>query len=312
MKYIIKKLGALIITLFLISFLSFFAFQIIPGDSVLVSLGTSATKEELLRIREEMGYNKSIPKRYFLWLENVIKGDFGQSSNYNMPVKELLKGRFCVTIGLGILSILLIVILALPLGIFLSKKEEKKKSVFISLCNQIFMAIPPFFLGMILTLLFGLILKWFTPGAYVSPQEDFAGYLTFMIFPAFAVAIPKAAMLIKFLRSSVARELAKDYVRTAKSKGNTSNQVLYKHVLKNALIPVITFFGMIIAEVLAGSIVIEQVFNLPGLGRLLVVAISNRDFMVVQTIVLYIAFLVIIVNNLVDIAYRWLDPRLRA
>lgn len=310
MKYIIKKLGALIITLFLISFLSFFAFQIIPGDSVLVSLGTSATEEELERIRKEMGYNKSVPERYFLWLKDVVKGDFGQSSNYNMPVKELIKDRFIVTLGLGVMSIILIIVISLLLGIFLSKKEERKKSVFISLCNQIFMAIPPFFLGMIITLLFGLILKWFTPGAYVSPKDNLMGYFKFMIFPAFAVAIPKIAMLIKFLRSSIARELTKDYVRTAKSKGNTSNQILYKHVLKNAMIPVITFLGMMIAEVLAGSIVIEQVFNLPGLGRLLVVAISNRDFMVVQIIVLYIAFLVMIVNFFVDLAYQWLDPRL--
>lgn len=311
MKYIIKKFSALIITLFVISFLSFFAFQVIPGDSALVSLGTNATKEELESRREELGYNKSIPERYLNWLTKALKGDFGDSTSYNMPVNQLLAGKFSVTIGLGMMSILFIVIISVPIGILSSKRNQDSSKIGISLLMQIGMAIPPFFLGMIITLLFGLILKWFTPGNYIPPSEHFFGYIRFMIFPALAIAIPKIAMMVKFLRSSIDRQLALDYVRTAKSKGNTKTQVLYHHVLKNACIPVITFLGMMIAEVMAGSIVIEQVFNMPGLGRLLVVAISNRDFMVVQVIILYIAALVMIVNFLVDIAYQWVDPRLR-
>lgn len=181
----------------------------------------------------------------------------------------------------------------------------------ITLLTQFLMAVPAFFLGIILTLVFGVVLRWFVPGSYVAPTENFGGYLRYLIFPAIAIAIPKIAMTVKFLKTSVIRELKLDYVRTARSKGNMEHAVLWKHVLKNALIPVITFMGMVIADVLAGSIVIEQVFNLPGVGRLLVVAIGNRDYPVVQAIVIYIASVVLIINFIVDLLYQKVDPRIR-
>ncbi len=173
------------------------------------------------------------------------------------------------------------------------------------------MAVPAFFLGIIITLIFGRILRWFSPGGYVSPGEDFFGYLSYMLFPAISVAIPKIAMTVKFLKTSVLRELKLDYVRTARSKGNTERAILWGHVLKNALIPVITFMGMVVADVLAGSIVVEQVFNLPGVGRLLITAISNRDYPVVEAVVVYIASVVLIVNFIVDLLYQKVDPRVR-
>lgn len=311
MKYISKKLITLIITLLVISLLTFLAFQIIPGDSVLTALGTNATKEAIDAMREELGFHKPYIDRYVSWLTKIIKGDFGISLQYNIPVSILLKDRFIVTFYLALLSLILIILCSFPLAILMVKKEGGLLDRIITLLCQINMAIPPFFLGMIITLIFGLVLKIFTPGAYVSSREDFLGFIGYLFFPAIAIALPKAAMLTKFLRSSLIRQLKLDYVRTARSKGDTEHQILYKHVLKNALIPVITLLAMMIGDVFAGSIMIEQVFSLPGLGRLLVVAISNRDFSVVSAIIMYIAILIVVINFIVDILYQYIDPRVR-
>lgn len=311
MKYILKKLSTLIITLLLVSFFTFMAFQIIPGDSAISSLGTSATTEAIEALREKMGLNENVFLRYFHWLSNTVKGDFGMSSQFNLPVSSLMNERMPVTLWLAVLSIGMILIVSIPMGILSAKHEGGLPDRMITLFNHTVMAIPPFFLGIIITLVFGIVFRWFTPGAYTAPSDNFGLFIRFMIFPALAMALPKIAMVVKFLRSSVIRQLKLDYVRTAKSKGNTPTVILYRHVLKNAFAPVITFLGMIIADVLAGSIIIEQVFGLPGLGRLLVMAISNRDFAVVQVIILYIATTVIVINFTVDMLYQWIDPRVR-
>jgi len=313
MKYIIKKIMTLIMTLFLVSIFTFTAFQVIPGDSVTTTLGMDATEEEVQALREELGLDKSIPEQYVNWLGDALRGDFGTSMQNKMqiPVSELIGDRLPVTVWLAAISFLLIVLISLPLGILAAKKKDGLLDHVITLVTQIFMSVPQFFLGILITLLFGILLKWFIPGRFIHPSESFPGFLRFMIFPAFAVAVPKIAMLVKFLRSSILRQLDLDYVRTARSKGKKENDILYQHVLKNALIPVITFLAMILADILAGAILIEQVFNLPGLGRLLVVAISTRDFGVVQAIILYIATVVVIINFIVDLLYQWIDPRLR-
>lgn len=311
MKYFIKKSGTLIITLLIISLVTFLAFGLIPGDSAMASLGMDASQEQIEALREELGYNKSIPQRYLDWLMHAAVGDFGNSADYVMPVKELLKERFPVTAGLGIISLCMILILSIPLGIAMAKREGRIFDGIMRGVNQVGMAVPPFFLGMILTLVFGILLKWFEPGSYVDIQENPIGYVRYMIFPAIAIAIPKTAMVANFLRSSIIRQQGMDYARTARSKGNTETGVLYHHVLRNALIPVITFLGLVIAEIFAGSVIIEQVFGLPGLGRLLVVAIANRDFAVVQAIVLYMGCLVVLVNFTADLLYQFIDPRVR-
>ncbi len=311
MKYFIKKIITLILTLFVVSFLTFIAFQIIPGDSAIQSLGTDATPEQIDALRNQLGLNNPMIVRYGNWLVNAITGEFGTSLAYSMPVSTIIAERLPVTLALALLSLVMILVISLPLGILTSKKENSKWEGVWQFFIQLGMAIPPFFLGILLTLIFGLLLNWFTPGGFVSWRDNKLEFLSYMIFPAIAVAIPKIAMMTKFLRSAVKRQLSLDYVRTAKSKGNTMRGIMVGHVLKNALIPVITFLAMIIAEIFAGSIIVEQVFNLPGLGRLLVAGISNRDFPVVQAIVLYIAALVLILNFLVDILYQVLDPRVR-
>lgn len=311
MSYYIKKIISLILVLFLVIVLTFFAFQVIPGDGALSKLGTDATPEAIEALRESLGLNDRLPERFFRYLSGVLRGDFGISYQHMQPVSELMAARMPATIGLAVMSVLLVLVISLPLGLLCSKKENGIADRIITFVTQFFMAVPAFFLGILMTLFFGLILRLFMVGGYVAPGKDFFGYIHFLFFPALAVAIPKIAMTVKFLKTSVLREMKLDYVRTARSKGNTEKAVLVKHVLKNALIPVITFMGMVIADVLAGSIVIEQVFNLPGIGRLLVVAIGNRDYPVVQAVVIYIASVVLVVNFIVDLLYQKVDPRIR-
>lgn len=311
MRFYLKKIATLIITLLLVSILTFIAFQVIPGDSALSKLGMDATEEQVEALRESLGLNKSVVERFFSFLSGAIKGDFGTSTQYKLPVTEMIRERLPVTVWLALLSIILVIVISVPIGILCSKKQDGIVDRLITFLCQLFMAIPPFFLGILLTLLFGITFKWFVPGKYVSPDENFGKFIAYLIYPALAVSIPKIAVTVKFLRSSILRELNLDYVRTAKSKGGSGRRILWKHVLKNALMPVITFMGMVIADALAGSIVIEQVFNLPGMGRMLVVAISNRDFNVVQAAVLYIAAVVIMINFVVDLLYQKLDPRVR-
>lgn len=311
MKWIVKKIFGMLITLFLVTVVTFLAFEVIAGNGAVSKLGMDASQEQIEALKEELGMNKSIPARYGEWLGKAVTGDFGTSYQYNIPTTKLVGERMKVTVGLGLIAIVLILVISIPLGLFVSKHEGGLWDHIITTINQIVMSIPHFFLGMIICLLFGVLVKWFIPGAYVPASQSFGRYLGYIIYPAVAIALPKIAMVVKFLRTSVVRQMKMDYVRTARGKGNSENQILYHHVLKNALIPVITFMAMMIADVLAGSLVIEPVFSLPGIGRLLVVSVANRDYPVVQLIVLYIATVVVVLNGIVDILYQVLDPRVK-
>ena len=309
MKYIIKKIASLVITLLIISFVTFLAFSVIPGDAADAKLGLDATDEERAALREEMGLSKSIPVQYFNWLTKAVRGDFGNSYKYPNTVSELISGRLEATLGLALLSLVLILVISVPLSLLSAARPNGVIDNFLTVMTQIGMAIPQFFLGIILTLVFGIILSWFKTGGYVSPREDFGAFLSFMILPAVSVSVPKISMMVKYLRDCIVSEKKNDYVRTAKAKGNGEGAILFRHVLKNAVISAITFFAMMAAEAFAGSIVVEQVFGIPGLGRLLVNSISGRDYPVVNAIVLYMASLVVVMNTLADISYRIVDPR---
>ena len=312
MKYFIKKIITLIITLLFISLLTFTAFSVIPGDAAISKLGVDASPEAIARVRAEYELDQPVMTRYVHWLEKALHGDFGRSYKYDtMTVTQLLKSRLPVTILLAVMSFVIIVVIALPLGMLSARFAGKWLDVLINQLTQITMAIPSFFLGIILTYIFGLVFKVFQPGGYVSMEEDMKGCIEYLVLPAVAVSLPKIAMVVKYLRNSVLSEMKKDYVRTAYSKGNSVNQVLYGHVLRNALIPVITFVAMVVAEILAGSLVIEQVFSIPGMGRLMITSISTRDYPVVQAAVLYITSIVVIINFLVDVLYQLADPRVR-
>lgn len=311
MKYVLKKTGTLIITLLIVSFLSFLAFSVIPGDAALSKLGTEATREQVEALQKEMGLDEPVLVRYGKWLGKFLTGDMGESFSYSMPVKDLIRDKVPVTAALTILSFLLILLLSVPLGIFTAQHEGKILDKILVVLNQIVMSVPGFFIGILLTYVFGLVLKWFTPGAYVSVSEDFTGFLGYLLAPAVAIALPRAAMGVKMLRSSVLSQMDADYVRTAYARGNRKTRVMYRHVLKNALLPVLTFWGMTIADIIANSIIIEQVFTIPGMGSLLISSISNRDYPVVQGILVIIAALVVIINFLVDLLYGRIDPRIR-
>lgn len=309
MKYILKKILSLVITLLIISFVTFFAFSVIPGDAAVTKFGLDATPEQVEELRAELGLNENILIRYGKWFVKAVTGDFGVSSRYSMPVSSLVSDGMAATFGLAIVSLIMIVLFSIPLALLSSRKPNGALDNVITVFTHVGMATPQFFLGMILTLVFGIWLSLYKIGGYVSPSENFGGFVGFIILPAVAVSIPKISQMVKFLRDCIVSEKKSDYVRTAKAKGNTENRILFRHILKNAIISTITFFAMVMAEVLAGSMVVEQVFGIPGLGKLLVASVSNRDFPVVSAIVLYMAALVVVMNTLADISYRLIDPR---
>ncbi len=311
MKYILKKTGILIVTLVIISFLAFLAFQIIPGDPTTKILGTDYTPERAEALREELGLNGNIIGRYLRWLKGLVTGDLGISYSYFIPVREVLKGKIGLTLVLSLMAWIIVTVISIPLGIVMVRYQNPLfRKISVSL-NQIFMAIPPFFLGMLFAYLFGLVLRFFTPGYYIPLSQDLGKGLVYLIFPALAISLPKAAKVAKLLHASIQDEMDKDYVRTAYSRGNTRWNVIKDHVFRNALLPAITYIAMTLADVVAGSIVVEQVFALPGLGRLLITSIGNRDFPVAQCIVVIIAFIVVFMNYLADIVTQYIDPRVR-
>ncbi len=311
MKYIAKKMLTLIITLFIVSLLAFLAFQVIPGDVAAIRLGTNATPEAIAELREEMGLNRPVAVRYGEWLWNFVRGDFGESYQYQMPVSEMISDKLPLTMGLVLLACVMMVCLSIPIGIFTARHAGGMVDRVMTVLNQILMSIPPVFVGILLSFAFGSLMNRLISGSYVSPGEHFGKFILFMIFPALAVALSRIAMTVKLLRSSLLDEMGKSYILTAYSRGNSRDSALGRHALRNALIPVVVFLAVSAAEMVAGSIVIEQVFAIPGIGRLLLASISYRDFPVVQAIVMILAIWVVLVNFLADILAQYIDPRVR-
>lgn len=311
MKYITKKIVTLIITLFIVSLLAFLAFQVIPGDPTTKMLGTEATEEARAALRAQLGLDGPVLQRYWNWLRGFLRGDMGISYSYQMPVGAMLADKLPITFLLTLLSFALTVVISIPLGILAGSARSKGADIAISAANQVVMSVPPFFIGILATYLFGTVLRVFSTGNFVSYRESWAGFLGYMILPAFSIAIPRIAMTVRMLRSSILQELRRDYVRTARSRGADRGNILRRHVLKNALIPVITFLAVSAAEIMTGSIIIEQVFAIPGVSRLLLASISGRDFPVVQAIVVILAGWIVIVHFVADLLYRMADPRIR-
>ena len=311
MKTLVKRVLLLIATLLLVTILAFVAFSIIPGDPTSSILGVEATPEQIAALRDRLGLDFPIWQRYLHWLGGLLTGDLGESYNYGMPVAQLLATCVTHTLTLAVLAFVLIVAIALPLGIIAARYEGGVVDRVLTILNQITMSVPNFVAGILLVYVFGLVLRLFQPGAIVSPQTGWGPYLWYMLFPALAVALPRSAMTVKMLRGAILSELGQDYIRTAYSKGNSKSSALWRHVLRNAMIPVVTFLAMTVADIMAGSIVVEQVFGIPGLGKMLVTSIGNRDYPVVQAIVVLIATVVVVCNFAADLLYRVMDPRLR-
>ncbi|AEF83446.1 ABC transporter permease [Leadbettera azotonutricia] len=311
MYYIGKRLGITLLTLLLVSLLTFACFHIIPGDAALLSLGTDATEEQVEAMRAELGLDKSLPIQYASWLGAFVTGSLGNSSRFRgESISAMVAERLPVTFHLAIISLIMVIIIAVPASFIGIKKENSFLDRLVNTFTAINISMPGFFLGVLLIWIFGLGFKLFTPGSYIDYRENYTGFLGCLFFPALAIALPNAAILVKFLRSSIFREFNSDYVRTARSKGLNRSQALFRHVVKNACLPAVTLLGMIIGEVFSGSIVIEQVFTIPGIGRLLIASITSRDYPMAQTLVVYIAFVVVLGNTLVDIAIRVIDPRI--
>ena len=303
MRYFIKKVLVLFLTLFIISVLTFASFHIIPGDSALLILGTEATEEQLSELRHEMGIDKSLKEQYVSWISGILKGDMGTSLKYKKSVKSLVASRLGVTIALGTMSIFVIIIFGIGLGIYSAKKNDRPILNFLTMLGT---SIPNFYLSVIVIWFFGLTLHLFVPGKAISAENP-AG----LLFPVITIAIPETAILVKYVRTAVLNEKNQGYVRTARSKGNSETAILFRHILKNAIVAVFPLLGMIAGSVFSGSIIVEQIFGISGIGRLLISSVSSRDFPLTQALVLYVGSIVVIINFLVDIAVQLLDPRIR-
>lgn len=311
MTYIIRRVILLVITLALVSLITFSVFQVMPGDPIRIMLGTDADETQVLTLKKQLGLDKPLHTQYIEWVRGVITGDLGQSIRFSKPVSELILDRLPVTISLAVITLLIVVLVAIPLGIFVARRQNKFSDIALSSVTQLGMAIPSFWLGMLLILYLGMNISFFTVSGYVPWSKSISGALGSLLLPALTIAIPQIAVKFRYVRNAILEQLRLDYVRTVRSKGITESLVMYKHVLRNSMIPILTIFGLITAEVVAGTIIVEQVFGLPGIGRLLITSISYRDFPLVQGIVMYITLAVVLVNFIVDILYSILDPRIR-
>lgn len=311
MKYFAKKFFTLIITLFIVSLLAFLAFQVLPADAAVTRLGTDASPEQLASLREEMGLTRPLPVQYGEWLFGFLQGDMGTSLRYNLPVRDMIFDKLPATAALVLLALLLMIVLSIPLGIFTARHAGGVIDRVMTVLNQVLMAVPPVFVGILFSFVFGLTLRVFIPGNFVSMGEDPLRFFVFMLFPALSIAISRVAMTVKMLRSSLLDEMDKNYIRTAYSRGHSRDTALKHHALRNALVPVLVFLALSAAELVAASIIIEQVFAIPGLGRLLIASIGTYDFPVVQAIVVLLAAWVVLVNFLADLLAQYIDPRVR-
>ncbi|SPU00541.1 oligopeptide ABC transporter permease [Lysinibacillus capsici] len=311
MMYILRRIILLITTILLVSIITFGVFQILPGDPVRTMLGTEADPTQIENLRSELGLDRPLYEQYVDWMKGLLTGQLGNSIRFSMPVKELLFDRLPVTMSLAGLTLIIVLIISLPLGMFAARRQNKLSDVSLSTVTQIGMAVPSFWLGMMLILYIGLQFSFFKISGYIPWTQSVAGALSTLILPALTIAIPQIAVNFRYVRTAILEQVQLDYVCTIRSKGMSEQNVMYKHVLKNSMIPILTVFGLIMAEVVAGTIIVEQVFSLPGIGQLLITAISNRDFPLVQGIVMYITVAVVMINFIVDVLYSVLDPRIR-
>jgi len=309
--FIFRRLTALMVTLLVASLLIFLLLEILPGDPAAVILGVGAQEDTLRALRAELGLDLPAPVRYLNWLGEVLQGNLGRSYTYDTPVQELLLNRVELSLPLALLAILLSTGIAIPLGVFAASRHRKVADTGIMGFAQLGVAVPNFWFAILLILLFSVKLGWFSAGGFAGWDAGWFPAFKSLVLPAVALALPQAAILARVTRSSVLETVQEDYIRTARAKGLSRSQALWRHAVRNALIPVVTILGLQLSFLLAGTIIIENVFYLPGVGRLLFQAIAQRDLMVVKNLVLVLAATVVLINFLVDLLYAVLDPRLR-
>ena len=311
LPYVIKRLVSLTLSLVAASLVIFLVIEVVPGDPASFMLGLNASPETVAALRDSLGLNASAPVRYWQWITGLLQGDFGISYTYKVPVRELIVDRIWVSMPLAIYALILSTAIAFPVGVLAAARRNSPTDVSIMGVTQLGIAVPNFWFGMLLVLLFAVTLGWFSAGGFPGWEAGFFAGLKALTLPAVALALPQASILARVMRSSLLDTLGEDFIRTARAKGLTQRQAMWRHALRNALIPVLTIIGLQFSFLLAGAIIIENVFFLPGLGRLVFQGITQRDLIVVKSVIFLLVFAVILVTFLVDITYALADPRLR-
>jgi len=311
MRNIAQSFVGLIVTLLVVSFVILLVMEAVPGDPAEIILGMSAAPDTLAALRSQLGLDQPFITRYLTWVVGILQGDLGNSYTYSTPVAELIGERLLVTLPLTGLAVFLSVAIALPLGVMAAAKPNGGVDIFASFFSQIGIAVPNFWIGLLLIMGVALTFGYFPAGGFPGWDAGLWMAIKALILPAIALAIPQAAVLTRVTRAAVIEITNEDFVRTARAKGATPNQALWRHIMPNALIPVVTMLGMQISVLIAGAVLVENVFNLPGMGTLAYQALAQRDLIVIQNVVLFFAAIVIIINFIVDALYVVLDPRLR-
>ncbi len=309
--YILKRLAIGLLTLFIASNVVFAVLEIVPGDPAQLMLGLNATDETLKALREQMGLNDPVLTRYLNWVLGMLAGDFGKSYTYSVPVLELIGERVVVSLPLAIIALALSTAVAIPVGIYSAARRGHIADTAAMGAAQLGVAIPNFWFALLLVYLFAVGLRLLPAGGFPGWSAGLWPGIKALILPSVALALPQAAILARVTRSALIEVLGEDYIRTARAKGLPRRHVLWRHALRNAMIPVLTILGLQFAFLVAGTIIIENVFYLPGLGRLVFQAITQRDLIVVESVVMLLVATVIVVNLLVDLSYAAVDPRLR-
>ena len=302
---------ALAVTLFFVSVLVFVVIRILPGDAAMIILGTEGSPEAVARLRAAMGLDRPFAVQYLEWIGRAARGDLGRSIQYDVPVAGLILSRMSVTLPLTLLAAGLMVVTAVPVGVFAATRHRRWGDYLAMTLSQLGVAVPAFWAGLLLVLLFSVKLGWVQSGGFDGWSQGVWRALRSLILPAAALGFFQFAVLARTTRSAVLEVLREEYVKTARAKGVAEGGVLFRHALRNAMIPVITVAGIQLGQLMAGSIVLETVFYLPGLGRLAIGAISARDLPVVQGVVLFVASMIVLINVAVDVLYGFLDPRIR-
>ena len=313
--YLFRRLAALAATWAVASVVVFGVLELLPGNAAEVILGDTATPESLAALQAKLGLDRPALERYGQWVGDLLQGQTARSISYDTPTAELIVERMRVTLPLAVMAMLMTVVLAISTGVYAASRHNRMADVGVMAASQLGIALPNFWFAILLILLFAVKLQWVSAGGFPGWSDDEGGGLgaglLALTLPAIALALVQAAILSRVTRSAVLEVLREDFVRTARAKGLSQRQALWRHVLRNAMIPVLTIMGLQFANLITGTIVIENVFVLPGIGRLVFQAISNRDLVVVRDVVMLLAAIVVVVNFVVDVLYAWVDPRLR-
>lgn len=310
-RYLLKRLGYLAVVLFMLSLVVFTIIYLIPGDPALVLLGDGATPEAVEQLRSDMGLNEPIYTQYGVWLSNLLRGDLGTSYFLKQPVADSIFERLAPTLSIAVLAEIIAILIAVPLGILAARRRGSAADQSVRVFTLFGMTVPSFLLGLFMMLLFAVQLKWLPVSGYKPLSAGLWLHLKYLIMPALALGFIHAALLAKITRATMIEVLSESFIRTARSKGLKERRVIYWHALRNAFIPILTIVGQSFGSLIAGAAVVESIFNIPGLGQLLVNSVQRRDYTVIQGVVLFVAFLTVMINLLVDLLYAYIDPRIR-